>query len=223
MYQITQGATHNLADVHEFLALLNQLSDHDAAAVRTLFRPTDELVVTRAPGRLDLMGGIADYSGSLVLQMPIAEATFAALQKATEPTLEIISLNSEYGGRPSLFTMPLTDFIDDDHPIAYGLAQRYFKRVPQSAWAAYVAGAFLVLMHEKGLQFASGARILIHSAVPSGKGVSSSAAIEVAVMAAVAAAFDIALESRELAILCQKVENLVVGAPCGIMDQMSSA
>ncbi|MCB0110179.1 MAG: hypothetical protein KDE53_29870, partial [Caldilineaceae bacterium] len=108
-------------------------------------------------------------------------------------------------------------------PIAYGLAQRYFKRVPQSAWAAYVAGAFLVLMHEKGLQFASGARILIHSAVPSGKGVSSSAAIEVAVMAAVAAAFDIALESRELAILCQKVENLVVGAPCGIMDQMSSA
>jgi L-arabinokinase len=40
----------------------------------------DELLVTRAPGRLDVMGGIADYSGSLVLQMPIAEACHVALQ-----------------------------------------------------------------------------------------------------------------------------------------------
>jgi hypothetical protein len=41
----------------------------------------DELLVTRAPGRLDVMGGIADYSGSLVLQMPIAEACHVALQR----------------------------------------------------------------------------------------------------------------------------------------------
>lgn len=41
----------------------------------------DELIVTRAPGRLDVMGGIADYSGSLVLQMPIAEACHVALQR----------------------------------------------------------------------------------------------------------------------------------------------
>jgi hypothetical protein len=39
-----------------------------------------EFIVTRAPGRLDVMGGIADYSGSLVLQMPIAEACHVALQ-----------------------------------------------------------------------------------------------------------------------------------------------
>lgn len=41
----------------------------------------DELLVTRAPGRLDVMGGIADYSGSLVLQMPIGEACHVALQR----------------------------------------------------------------------------------------------------------------------------------------------
>jgi galactokinase len=41
----------------------------------------DDVLVTRAPGRLDVMGGIADYSGSLVLQMPIAEACHVALQK----------------------------------------------------------------------------------------------------------------------------------------------
>jgi galactokinase len=53
-----------------------------------------------------------------------------------------------------------------------------------------------------------------------GKGVSSSAAIEVAVMSALLAAYDMQVEGRELALLCQKAENLVVGAPCGIMDQV---
>jgi L-arabinokinase len=63
----------------------------------------------------------------------------------------------------------------------------------------------------------------VASDVPEGKGVSSSAALEVAVMTAIAAAFDIVLPPREIAILCQKVENLVVGAPCGVMDQMTAA
>jgi L-arabinokinase len=59
--------------------------------------------------------------------------------------------------------------------------------------------------------------------VPEGKGVSSSAALEVATMSAVAAAFNIESEPREIALLCQRLENLVVGAPCGVMDQMTSA
>jgi galactokinase len=78
------------------------------------------------------------------------------------------------------------------------------------------------LHRERSIGFGEGARILIGSDVPPGKGVSSSAALEVAVMAAIADAFAIALEPREMALLCQKVENLVVGAPCGVMDQMTA-
>jgi L-arabinokinase len=78
-------------------------------------------------------------------------------------------------------------------------------------------------MRERGARFAEGARLLIASEVPEGKGVSSSAALEVAVMTAVAGAFGVVLEARETALLCQKVENLVVGAPCGVMDQMTAA
>ena len=63
---------------------------------------------------------------------------------------------------------------------------------------------------------------MIASKIPPGKGVSSSAALEVATMQAVCAAFDIKIEPREIAVLCQKVENLIVGAPCGVMDQMTS-
>jgi L-arabinokinase len=227
MYQVTQGSTQNLPDVHAFLDLLNHLSAHPTAAVRTLFDPAGDLVVTRAPGRLDLMGGIADYSGSLVLQMPIQEATLVALQRVDEPILQIVSLREDngdaHGAEHAAFTMPLTDFIDETLPIDYAIAQAYFKRKPATAWAAYAAGAFLVLMRERGAHFTSGARILIQSAVPEGKGVSSSAAIEVAVMSAIAAAYDIVLAGREMAILCQMVENLVVGAPCGVMDQMTAA
>src|SRR5687767_3838543 len=50
------------------------------------------VIVTRAPGRLDLMGGIADYSGSLVLQYPIKEATFAAAQVSDDSTIRIESV-----------------------------------------------------------------------------------------------------------------------------------
>jgi L-arabinokinase len=67
-----------------------------------------------------------------------------------------------------------------------------------------------------------GANILIYSRVPPDKGVSSSAALEVAVMQAVTEAFNIDVDGRDKALLCQKVENLVVGAPCGVMDQMTS-
>jgi L-arabinokinase len=77
-------------------------------------------------------------------------------------------------------------------------------------------------MRERRAAFSKGARIMITSAVPKGKGVSSSAALEVATMMAVAAAFDISISPIDIVLLCQKVENLVVGAACGVMDQMTS-
>jgi L-arabinokinase len=223
MYQITSGSTHDLPDVAEFLEMLNNLSEHPEAAVRTLFDPQADLTVARAPGRLDVMGGIADYSGSLVLQLPIKEATLVALQRHDRPVIRIISLGAEENQRAPGFEMPLDDFERNGHPIDYETAQVYFKRNPDRHWAAYAAGAFLVLMRERGTQFSQGASMLISSQVPEGKGVSSSAALEVAVMQAVASAFDIQIEARDMALLCQKVENLVVGAPCGVMDQMTAS
>ena len=75
------------------------------------------------------------------------------------------------------------------------------------SWAAYVAGALVVLMRERGMRFADGLSILISSAVPEGKGVSSSAAVEVATMQALTAAQGLALDGRDLALLCQKVDS----------------
>lgn len=168
-------------------------------------------VVARAPARLDVMGGIADYSGSLVLELPLRESTRVSLQREDRERLTLVS-----AGRPE-FTMPLAD-LDQSHESA----RAYFRRDPSRAWAAYVAGAFVVLMREKGVVFSDGVRIEIESTIPVGKGVASSAALEVATMMAVDSAYGLGLEPREVALLSQKVENEVVGAPCGVMDQMTS-
>jgi L-arabinokinase len=224
MYQIIAGSSHDLADVKDFIATLNDLARQPDPEAATLLDPAQELIVSRAPGRLDVMGGIADYSGSLVLQLPTREATHVALQPDPAPLLRIYSTGAAENQRAAFFEMPLADFVGPaGQPVDYAAAQRYFQRDPARHWAAYVAGVFLVLQRERGLTFSQGARLFISSDVPEGKGVSSSAAIEVAVMQAVAAAYGVSLDGRELALLCQKVENLVVGAPCGVMDQMTAA
>jgi galactokinase len=222
MYRIVHGTTQDLPDTAVFIEILNRLEQQPALSAGRLFDEEGELFVTRAPGRLDVMGGIADYSGSLVLEMPIREAACVALQRASERVVKIVSLAEDFS-RELFFEMPLGDFERDGSPVDYQTARAYFERAPGGRWAAYVAGVFLVLMRERGVKFAEGARILITSRVPGGKGVSSSAALEVAVMQAVSAAFDLQLQGRETALLCQMVENLVVGAPCGVMDQMTSA
>ena len=180
---------------------------------RLYFEPDNApIVISRAPGRLDVMGGIADYSGSLVLQRPIAEATFAAVQRTDRPVLHLASV-----GR-SPHSVPLEKLAPAGMPVSYATACQLFAG--DTHWAAYVAGVFLVLARERGLRL-QGAHVLIASTVPEGKGVSSSAAVETATMQAVCGAFDVEIQPRDIALLCQKAENLVAGAPCGVMDQMT--
>lgn len=216
MYEVIEGNTQGLADADRFIELLNE----PPAAVRDLFDRDSDIYVTRAPGRLDVMGGIADYSGSLVLEMPTAEATFAAVQKSDDERIKIASLLP--GGASALeFEMGLADLSSVKGSSYYNEAKKFFRRNAPSHWASYVAGAFFVLRRELGVQFQTGARILIASRIPVGKGVSSSAALEIATMYAVCRSYDLDLDARQIALLCQKVENYMAGAPCGVMDQIS--
>ena len=222
MYRIIQGETRDLSDASTLIETLNKLDQSPSPEARRLFDPDTEIVIARAPGRLDVMGGIADYSGSLVLEMPILEATFAALQRQPDRRLTVVSL-AEGAGHTLAFEMDLSEFENSGEPVDYEAARARFQQDLSQHWAAYVAGVFLALTRERGIHFRDGARILISSRVPQGKGVSSSAALEVAVMQAVAAAFDITIDAREMALLCQTVENRVAGAPCGVMDQMTAS
>src|SRR5262245_28940863 len=116
-------------DVDSFLAHVRS---------RRLFDSQSPVFVSRAPGRLDVMGGIADYSGSLVLQRPIAEATFVAAQRLEQPLLQIDS----FGRAP--FALPVDRLAPAGVPIGYQDARQLFDGRDEH-WAAYVAGLFLVL------------------------------------------------------------------------------
>ena len=209
---------------------MTRLADLDSTASRVAARlaagrgsldptaPSSEPVfVARAPGRLDVMGGIADYSGSLVLQWPIRESTRVAVQRRADRVLHIES--SDASGT-HIARVPLDLFEDGRAP--YERAREWFARDHSRHWAAYVAGVFHVLAREERLALDSGATLFVESDVPQGKGVSSSAAIEAATMEAVLAAWDLQVDPRTRAIRCQQVENLIVGAPCGVMDQMAA-
>jgi galactose-1-phosphate uridylyltransferase (family 1) len=186
------------------------------------FAPGRAVAIGRAPGRLDVMGGIADYSGSLVLQLPLREAALVAAQEADDGEVRVVSLAPEAGGAAREVRLTPAEFRALQEG-GYADACRWFRRDPAAAWAAYVVGVLLVLAREGGARFERGLRLLVDSRVPEGKGVSSSAALEVATMQAVARLAGDAIDGAELARLCQRVENFVVGAPCGIMDQMTAA
>ncbi len=190
------------------------------------------MIVSRAPGRLDVMGGIADYSGSLVLQLPLDRTTTATLEPKDGDIIDVYSIRggSERHGQLSLSEVRTLTSSD--------LAQRYSTRSNEH-WLAYVAGVLHAALSrhperregpasicrpERSEGPASSAFTLhIKSTVPEGKGISSSAALEVACFGAIARHFGIEMSSEEIAAECQWAENHVAGAPCGIMDQMTSA
>src|SRR4030095_3456142 len=122
MFETSQIHSQLSEDTALFLETLNRLTEHPRSDVRAFFDPKETVVVARAPGRLDVMGGIADYSGSMVLELPIREATFVALQPDPIRTVSIITL-SEQAGRESLFEMPLGQLEGNGQPLKYESAR----------------------------------------------------------------------------------------------------
>ncbi len=123
--ELAHGEGRQPPDVAEFIEKLRALDDYPVPEVSTLFDMGAELVIARAPGRLDVMGGIADYSGSLVLELPIAEATFAAVQRDDSNRLRIVTMTRD-GSHASAFEMPLADFESEGAPVSYEAARQYF-------------------------------------------------------------------------------------------------
>jgi L-arabinokinase len=210
--------------VEPVMERLRALRTGTDATVRDFLHGDEPLFIARAPGRLDVMGGIADYSGSLVLQLPLAVGTTAIVQPSVERTIELASLRPR-SGRAAHYSVALDAMLNGSLRDPEKLRARVTAR-RDDKWAAYVLGvvhACLVRGGNETRASAGGFRMLILSDVPEGKGVSSSAALEVASLAAVAARYGVDMRDEAIAISSQWAENHVAGAPCGIMDQMTSA
>jgi L-arabinokinase len=156
--------------------------------------------IGRAPGRLDLLGGVADYSGARVLEVATHLAT-------------TVVADADDG----LVVGPARLSVDEITTIAtlpYPEMREALSSFPK--WTLYVLGVALVLVRH-GVIEPPRARLSVESDVPTSVGVSSSAALEVATARAIGGD---RIEPLRLAALCQEAENHVVGAPCGIMDQV---
>ena len=153
-----------------------------------------------APGRVNLIGEHTDYSGGFVLPLAIPQRTRAELAKRDDLQVRAWSANVQ---------------VEDVEEYALGEESR------SHGWLDYVQGVTQVLRlagHE-----IRGFELRIESDVPLGSGLSSSAALEVALLRALREAFGLEIDDVQLALFGQKAENDFVGAPVGIMDQMAAS
>src|SRR5215469_393183 len=172
--------------------------------------------VSRAPGRLDLMGGNVDYTGGLVFESTIREATWAAVQPREDGRIFFWNPQMKREGWRDRVDFELASLSSDQ------AVRRAVNQGPETRWTAYVLGIFPLLCRKYPEREMAGVNVYIESDIPLNKGVSSSAAIEVAVMKASAAAYGIPLAGVELAELCQWTENVIAESACGVMDQAAS-
>ncbi len=158
--------------------------------------------VVRAPGRVNLIGEHTDYNGGFVLPCAIDYETIVAATPRDDARLRVVA--ADYGDATDEFRL--------DAPIG-----------PRAGapWAQYVRGVAVMLQQRVGTL--RGAELAIGGSVPRGAGLSSSAALEVAVLQTLNTLQSLNLDPTTIALLAQRAENEFVGCQCGIMDQLVSA
>jgi len=157
-------------------------------------------IVAEAPGRVNLIGEHTDYNGGFVLPVGIDRTVAVAAAPAEGKRVRVYS--ADFDAR---------DEWQVDAP----------RRTGRREWRDYVRGVAWALL-DAGYEL-RGADVAIAGDVPLGAGLSSSAALEVAVGGALCGIGGVEVKMQRLALLCQKAENQFVGVQCGIMDQLAAA
>ena len=157
-------------------------------------------IIARAPGRVNLIGEHTDYNDGFVFPAAIDRDVYVAARATNDGRARLYAANFR---RKTEF--PLSDV----------------RHHPSERWSHYERGV-VVMLQEDGHAL-DGFQAAIEGDVPSGAGLSSSAAVEVATATALKALFNLQLDPVRLAVLCQRAENKFVGVNSGIMDQFISA
>ncbi|GGQ03632.1 galactokinase [Streptomyces roseolilacinus] len=175
-----------------------------AAQFRELYGTAPE-GVWAAPGRVNLIGEYTDFNDGFVMPLALPHTAVAAVARRTDGLLRVHSAEADTASGQGIVQLDTA-----------GL-----RPGSDTGWAAYPAGVVWAL-REAGHPV-TGADVHLSSTVPTGAGLSSSAALEVVTALALDELYGLGLPAPELALLAQRAENAFVGVPCGVMDQMASA
>jgi len=176
------------------------LLENVATAFVDMFDREPESII-QAPGRVNLIGEHTDYNDGFVFPCAIAFATVVAGAKREDISVYVHAIDYEETDSFSVFAE---------------IAHHQSK-----LWANYVRGVVSTLVSEGYV--VEGFSLSISGNVPQGAGLSSSAALEVAVLELINDLFELGISKKGIALLAQKAENEFVGCACGIMDQLISA
>ncbi len=149
-----------------------------------------------APGRANIIGEHTDYNDGYVL--PVAIDRYIQ-----------VSFETKKGDMTEVFSDDKLGEFDANNPLK------------TNTWLDYIQGVFKILKDEEKVDFPA-FKIEIKSNLPQGAGLSSSAALEVAIITGLNDILGLNLDDRKKALYCQEAENNFVGTNCGIMDQMAS-
>ncbi|MEA3311901.1 MAG: galactokinase, partial [candidate division WOR-3 bacterium] len=163
------------------------------------FESGEAPIVTRAPGRVNLIGEHTDYNGGYVLPFAIDRTTELALRPRDDLKIRVYAnaFRDEFRAKLPLARASLT-----------------------GGWGDYLIGVLIELSRFGKLPY--GFDGAITGNVPMGAGLSSSAALEIALAVGLTRLYKIEIDELELVKLCQRVENEFIGTKCGIMDQYAS-
>jgi galactokinase len=185
------------------------------------FVKNTSIFINRTPGRLDLMGGNDDYTGGLVFEKTIKEATLVAIQPRQDLIVSFFNPAVKSLGWVDRIEFTIKDLIENNHVKSLESVRDWINRDPLKAWCAYILGDLYYLISHYQEKITYGFSLYLESDVPLGKGVSSSAALEVAPMKTMTAMYGIKVEGIELASWTQWVEIALTQSACGIMDQLT--
>jgi galactokinase len=208
-------------EIAEFEQLLRR-PNSDPTGFAGFFN-SGEVWVARVPARLDVMGGIADYSGANVCEAVLGGGMVMALQARTDRTMRIRTMQVGRRTLPVETRIPLDYLAAGDVVGEYAQVRELCHANPLVAWAAYIGGSIFTLLKEENINLPYGFSFLLLSSVPMNVGIGSSAAVETGTLTCLNAYLDLQLDGARIARLAQMAENHVVGAPCGIMDQIAVA
>ncbi|MBI2425819.1 MAG: hypothetical protein HYV27_23545 [Candidatus Hydrogenedentes bacterium] len=206
----------------EFVERLRKMEELPGGGIPQCFDTAMPIVVARAPGRLDVLGGVAEYSGATLLSIPTREAVLVAVQALQGGNaLRLVWLKQS--GVSRAFEAPLAQMQPGGRLIAFDEARAWLNARPGSGWIAPVLGPMLAMLHQKELPFPGGVTIFIQSTLPEGSGAGEAPALGVAVLQALSVLLEIPLKGLDMARLVQSGTQQLTGAAQGLVEPLTAS